>query len=124
MLRRNVLVHVKPQASEAGATCGNSFTTETHEFVGTVYAHEGDDSRPADRWYLASDLKSYFQNAYGDEPAFLRNPATSKPWQYLVRRYNTTLQGLSYQVRDLAVMPDSRFVNAETLKAQSGREFE
>lgn len=47
-----------------------------------------------------------------------------KPWHELVRKYNTTLQGLSYDVRDLKVTSQDRFVNAEFVKEKTGLIFE
>lgn len=128
MLRRTIFVRVpvpavdRDEKNNSKAFCGNSFTSETHDFVGTVFTN---DDRPEDRWYRVSDVQAYFISALNVVPAFLQAAENNnqKQWQELVRRYNTTLQGLSYQVRDLNVLPTTMFVNAETLQKHSEREF-
>lgn len=125
MQRRTVLVHVRPEnptpsSNSTDAVCGNAYLGETHNFVGRVFSQDG-GKMPEDRWYVLDDVQAYFRNVYGRQVNELAD--LSRPWQTLVRRYNTTLQGLSYHVRDMNVLPDTLFVDADTLRRTTTREF-
>jgi hypothetical protein len=116
MLRRQVTVQ--------------SGTSAKQSFVCTVYAHDGpQNSAATDRWYALDDLQRFLRDevVYDSESSMLnreveKNTAglNARKWQELVRQYNTTLQGLSYHVRDLNVKADTLFANAEMIRRETG----
>lgn len=82
----------------------------------TVYRH-GDD--PRDVWYRVDDV----EKALGAET--ISQALTRRTWSDLVRRYNASLHGLSYHVRDHQVFAPTMFVSAHELDTQcSGLRFE
>lgn len=96
-----------------------------YTFAGLIYEH-GDAiiAMPEDRWYALRDLRS-FVNEHSKTDDTMRSIETeSKPWEALVRQYNTTLMGLSYHERRVKVLPNTRFVNAASLRRITGWDFE
>lgn len=94
-------------------------------FSGVAYTHDGPRNSIAhDRWYQVNDVVKYLEEEGVKIDVEDEREERIKPWHELVRKYNTTLQGLSYDVRDLKVSSQDRFMNAEFVQEKTGFHFE
>lgn len=90
------------------------------QFVCTVYRQDDANDAgggsgggdPRDIWYRVDDV----EKAVGVDT--IAPAMTRRTWADLVRRYNATLHGLSYHVRDHQVFAPTMFVSAAELEAR------
>lgn len=115
MLKRRVIVVRVPQSEVRNNSTAIKF--DCVAYFHTVTSHV---AIPDDRWYALRDVNPILESlglAKIDE-------SEAKPWEFLVRKYNTTLNGLSYSERSVKVLPSTKFASAITLKELTGCEFE